>query len=168
MKNVIIVAPHEDDEIIGCFEVLRKRAIEGLDTRVLYPGTPQEVSWPEEARMMNPLRIVPITGKICMEYFEIPTEELINSDIVFFFPDPRHEMHPAHRRYSAIGEALLRKGVNVFFYSVNMHAPYIRETTGVEEKRDMLELYYSHKNDLWKWDHKYFLFEGQVKWIQGW
>ena len=162
MKKTIIVAPHEDDEIIGCFEVIEKQLMAPVSTIVLYPNTKGEVSWSEEAKRYNPLGLVPVTGKDCDSYFEVM------NGVTFFFPDPIHEFHPEHRRLAAIGENLLRGGATVFFYSVNMQAPYIRETKMPDLKKEALNFYYPQKADLWKWDHKYFLFEGQCRWIGGW
>lgn len=161
-SHVLIVAPHGDDEIIGCFELIEKLNTERKEVRVLYPEDRTPPTW-----TANPLCIVPLIGKsLCGSYLDETVQK--NMGILYVFPDPVYETHPTHRKYGALGENLLRKGLDVMFYSVNMQAPYIREVKNPGRKKEMLNLYYSDKSDLWEYDHKYFLFEGQCQWVKGW
>jgi LmbE family N-acetylglucosaminyl deacetylase len=149
-KRHIIVAPHADDEIIGCHGILfkekdvivlfHKDAIE--EGRKVYENIPQiKVGEMSELYHMN----------------------TYNS--IIHFPDPYFELHPLHRSIGAIGEALWRAHTHeVHFYSTNMNAPYIREYESMEDKQYMLNRLYPGKASLWAYDHKYFLFEGRVAW----
>jgi len=148
MKKYVIIAPHADDEIIGCHELL----VSGLVDSVLY-NTRQGM---EEAI-------------ICSEHygFNIKSiEDLLEYKTkIFLFPDPVYETHPDHRGLGSIGEALLRTGQEVIFYTTNMLAPYIHEVSQPHTKRNCLDNLYPTKKDLWKYEHKYFLFEGYTQWI---
>ena len=82
-------------------------------------------------------------------------------ETIFYFPGP-DELHPAHRKQAAIGEALARQGLNVIFYTTNMNVKWIKEETFPDKKKEMLDKIYPSQSDLWKYDHKYFLFEGKL------
>ena len=153
MKECMIVAPHGDDEIIGCYRILQNKNIEVI--HILYGDNlsyiPQALSSCQniEFKQANDL------------------EKFKRIDMPFFFPDPIFETHPDHRFWGSKGEELVRNGENVYFYSVNMLAPYIYEVLDPNKKREFLEKCYPEKQDLWRFDHKYFLFEGYCKWIPG-
>lgn len=151
-KPIIIIAPHADDEIIGCYELLTK----GLVEAVLFPNERAV----EEALAMSDHFGVSIG---LLEHCDLDV-----SNSVLFFPDPTYETHPAHRNLGAMGEELLRRGQAVYFYSTNMSAPYIHEVSSAMTKRHCLDTLYPTKQDLWKYEHKYFLFEGYVKWCMKW
>ena len=152
IPSIIIIAPHADDEIIGCYELLSK----GLVDTVLFPNERAI----QEAIAMS-------------DYFEVSLGllehcDLDVSDKTLFFPDPTYEIHPAHRNLGAMGEELLRRGQAVCFYTTNMSAPYIHEVTAAKDKCHCLNLLYPNKKELWEYEHKYFLFEGYVKWLMKW
>ena len=152
MKKYIIVAPHADDEVIGCYELLAS----GLVKTVMFP-TRQSM---EEA--------IPSSEHFG---FDIKSTEFIGTVLqnsIYLFPDPTYELHPEHRRLGSIGEELLRAGQDVIFYTTNMLSPYIHEVTDMFAKRSCLNTLYPKKADLWAYDHKYFLFEGYTKWIMKW
>ena len=65
----------------------------------------------------------------------------------------------------AVGESLARQGLDIIFYTTNMNAPFMREVKDPEMKRVALNAVYHSQRDLWKYDHKYFLFEGYSKWL---
>ena len=140
MSNIII-APHRDDEIIGCWEIIE----EEIDKVYFAHGKELiDDNWGQKK------------GTVIKKFKKKDT---------LYFPDPYFETHPEHRYWGAFGENLLREGHNVIFYSVNMLAPYIHEVENPTSKLDALNKEYSHKADLWKYDHKYFLFEGRCKWL---
>ena len=147
-KSIIIVAPHEDDEIIGCFEILQEATNKNLQVQVMYPNS---LTPPQHYCEVSALSFKVIIGRACWPFL-FPTK--VEKNIQFFFPDPVYETHPEHRRLGQIGEGLLRKGGDVVFYSVNMQAPYIREVKNPEQKKQALNLYYPEKSDLWRYDHK--------------
>ena len=150
--NYIIVAPHADDEIIGCYELLER----GVVARVLFPNDEilTEASDSSDHFMF---------GRSLFE-----DHDFYSGAYTYLFPDPIHETHPDHRKYGHLGEELLREGRPVIFYSVNMLAPYIHKVSAKESKLKCLNMLYPHKSSLWECDYKYFLFEGYTKWIVQW
>lgn len=169
-KHIIIVAPHADDEIIGCYEVIQKAFLTEVSVHLLFPNEKHvnEQKFYEEKSCLFPPQCSWVLGKEYCNYYLESYSVIDSKDNQLFFPDPVCEIHPEHRKYGHEGEKLLRQGANVYFYSVNMQAPYIREVKNPEGKKEMLNRIYPEKADLWKYDYKYFLFEGQCKWIREW
>lgn len=143
----IIIAPHGDDELIGCYEVISNSI--GLVGVHFVEYSPESV-------FSNCARV--------LDYMEFITEPARNCPVNFFFPDPIHELHPLHRKMGQEGEALARKGYRVFFYTTNMNAPYMREVKDPMGKKEALDATYPLKKTLWEYDHKYWLFEGTCRW----
>jgi hypothetical protein len=157
MSEVIIIAPHPDDEIIGVYEELEKK-----DNRiiVIYDGETDQKRREEALK----LREYFINVKFQLFQTTIPQPYLQKSNI-FFLPDPYFEIHPDHRRWGFIGEQMARGGFNVVFYSTIMSAPYIHKVKDPLEKKSTLEKVYPSQKSLWEYDYKYFIFEGRCKWI---
>lgn len=158
-KEIIIIAPHCDDEIIGCFEIMRR-----------YPTTiyfmeemeEQRVSEANNLRSLFPIQSVNFSSKIPKKYTSFTERDRIQ----LFFPDPIYETHPMHRKWGHVGETYLRNGFDVIFYNTNMKAPYIREIRDWKRKRDSLNTIYPSQSDLWSGGNgQYYLFEGYNKWI---
>lgn len=165
-KRHVIVAPHADDEIVGCHAIL----LAGQVHTVVFPN--RDIG--EEAKVSSEN----FDFQIKVFDWNIIGPDLFNLGVFarecggnIFFPDPVYEWHPDHRKWGAVGEGLLRQGLhNVMFYSVNMTAPYIRKVGRIdsERKQKHLNMCYHSKKDLWKYDHKYFLFEGHCQWLTTW
>lgn len=146
-RDSIVIAPHPDDEIIGCSEHFNEVSIVMYGERI------------NESENLKNFEI---------ELMEFNWEILLgsSSSIPMYFPDPVYEFHPDHRYYGAMGEKLLRKhGKNVIFYSVNMMAPYIHKVKRPGLKLELLNKLYPTKKDLWEYEQKYYLFEGYTKWL---
>jgi hypothetical protein len=155
MEEIIIVAPHPDDEIIGCYEILKgeKKPI------IIYGG---ETDSKRREEVKNVKKFFDI--KIQMFQINVPAN-LLQKENKFYFPDPSNEVHPLHRAYGFQGESMARMGLDVTFYTTLMNVPYIHEVADPGDKKMLLESCYPSQADLWKYDHKYFLFEGYYKWI---
>jgi len=154
MSETIIIAPHCDDEIIGCYSILD----DAVNPIIIYtePTTVDRIK--EATHLKDYIRIKdqifePVIPDLCM-----------NFKTLFYFPGP-DEIHPAHRKQSFIGEEMARKGFNVIFYSTNMNVKWIREVKKPEHKVSLLNAVYPSQSDLWKYEHKFFLFEGFMKYI---
>lgn len=149
----IIVAPHYDDEIIGCFEILERRPI-------VFYTEPDDPRRGEAEKLFKEKRLV----KAQYFSFNIPPN-LLDPSNTYYFPDPVYEIHPSHRKWGAVGESMLRSGFNIIFYSIQMNAPYIHEVENYIEKWKLLDSVYPSQKSLWNHDKKYYLFEGRCKWL---
>lgn len=160
-RRPCVVAPHYDDEVIGCFEVL----LASEDSVVVYTNERPPVHC--RARIVEPSS-PPLWPKISEFTFSptLPKAFIRESELfTFYFPDPVYEVHPEHRFQGAFGEKLLRQGFDVVFYTTNMLAPYIHRVKDSTLKLRVLNNYYPNKSSLWEYDYKYFLFEGRIKWL---
>ncbi len=147
----LIIAPHADDELIGCFATLKRAMAEKEEIDIFCPQD-NGIHW---TKKYSNIHLVS----------EIPSEvETIHA------PDPYHEFHPEHRHWGMWAETLWRQGKadRVCFYTVNMQAPYTIVLAKDESarKRRFLDLCYPYKSDLWRYDHKYWLFEGHCEWLR--
>lgn len=158
MKNkIVIVAPHCDDEIIGCYEIIQNNP--DNPPVILYVGNPIQ------ERRDEAIKLREHTG-VTMQLFPNSIPPIfMNPSTVFYFPDPIYETHPLHRLWGSQGENMLRGGLNVTFYTTNMNSPYVHETKEPEKKEELLNKMYPSQKLLWEYDKKYVLFEGRYKWI---
>lgn len=156
--EIIIVAPHPDDEIIGCYSILKNKDLSPI---IIYT---ENVS---NERREEALKLKTIIPNVKIQLFQktIPGHFLSPFN-TYYFPDPTYEFHPAHRMAGATGEIFLREmKYNIIFYNVNMQAPYIFEVKDKDEKKKLLNEVYPSQSGLWDSDAKYFLFEGYCKWL---
>lgn len=153
-KNIIIVAPHPDDEIIGCFGV-----INSYNTMIVYDAATPTLRREEALKLKD---LFDISAQVFMT--TIPPAWTTMRDLVIFFPDPIYETHPLHRQWGHVGEMMARAGHNVVFYNTIMNAPYIHEQTLFHEKRETLDKCFPSQKNMWAWDHRYFIFEGYCSW----
>jgi len=157
-----IIAPHYDDEIIGCYGVLARARSSGLYVVVLYAGQSCEMG-----------------GHLVEDLFGVTTDKIRRTQDVLsvcsdtgvpvrlYAPDPYYEHHPEHKRWGQIAEQLFRdrQVQELVFYVTRMNAPYIFEVSKPQDKRSALDACYPEKSDLWRNDHRFFLFEGRCQWL---
>lgn len=153
-KNIFIIAPHPDDEIIGTYEIVKN-----YSTMILYDASNSQFRR-EEARKLSDK--FDIKAQVFMA--NIPPHWYTMENSVFFFPDPIYEIHPLHRHWGHVGESMARSGRQVIFYTTNMNAPYIHEVKDFKGKQETLNEIYESQKNMWKWEEKYYLFEGYNSW----
>jgi hypothetical protein len=146
---VAIWAPHPDDEIIGCHSIL----VRGGDLSVHYGSSLDD---PGIARSSKLFKFVP-RGWAPVGFY----------GYTVYAPDPLVDYHPLHQHMGQVAQQLFRDGTifQLIHYTTTMlGAPYIFEVSNPELKKASLNACYPEKSDLWKYEHKYFLFEGYCEW----
>lgn len=153
-SEIIIIAPHFDDEIVGCSSILMNPLTKPI---IVYLQD-------DEKRKQEALKLKTFLTNIQDQLFQkhIPPV-VIDPKNILYFPDFYFEFHPDHRKWGAVGVDLLRQGFNVVFYSINMQSPFIFEIKEPNKKRQLLEKVYPSQKNMWKYEHKYFLWEGYYK-----
>lgn len=154
--ETIIISPHPDDECIGCYEILTSDIVKPL---IIYTS---EISNERKAEALELRNHVDIKGQMFLS--SIPPKFLHPSN-TFYFPHPIYETHPDHRLQGMAGEQLARAGYDVIFYITEMNAPFKFECKESDKKRELLNKVYKTQSDMWKYEHKYFLFGGYDKWL---
>ena len=155
-SDLIIIAPHPDDEIIGAYKYLTEKNALPI---IIYSADLNA------KRKQSVLKLKEhVDCKVQLFQMTVP-QPFLQPENRFLFPDPIYELHPLHRSWGFMGEQMVRNGFDVTFYSTNMNAPYISEIAEPEKKRELLEKVYPDQKSLWEFDHKYFLFEGYCKWL---
>ena len=155
-SEIVIISPHFDDEIIGNYSIITNPLTKPI---IIYLQD-------DEERKQEALNLKKFIDNVQVQLFQksIPSTFLDPLNVLYF-PDPIFETNPEHRKWGAVGEDFLRKGLNVVFYSINMNAPYIHNVENPKDKRHLLEKVYPSQKNLWKYENKYFLFEGRYKWL---
>ncbi len=155
-SETIIISPHYDDEIIGSYEIISNPEINSI---IIYTTV-------DKIRMEESLKLKDELENIQVQLFQkaIPPMFLDPKNILYF-PDPIYEFHPEHRKLGAYGEELFRQGLNIIFYSINMQAPYIHEVKQSKNKKELLNKIYPSQKDMWKYEYKYFIWEGRYKFL---
>lgn len=152
----VIIAPHYDDEIIGNFEVLMNPIIKPI---IVYLQDDPE-------RQKESLTLKKHIDNIQVQMFQKSIPPIfLNPNNILYFPDHIHEAHPMHRKWGSFGEDLFRQGFNIIFYTTNMNTPYMHEVKEFKHKRHLLEKVYPSQKNLWRYEHKYFLFEGRYQFL---
>lgn len=149
-KKYVILVPHADDELIGCFNLLHRRQVHTL---VAYDHTVARELEPVAAEYDCFIRV--LSNNLVFE----PKQILVA-------PDPNTEFHPRHKKMGNIALGYFEAGMIVEFYTTNMNAPYLQETELKTLKRAKLNRFYPTKSTLWQYDFKYFLFEGRCRWLK--
>lgn len=163
MKHIII-APHADDELIGCWSLIRNPDV---DTEVLYINPPTQAEQEAFKKRFPWSTIITLADTKPASIREWVEETAKDYFFRFYFPDARYEHHPLHKFWGSVGEGIITQRIakQVAFYTTNMRAPYLREADFPQEKLEALDAIYPLKSTLWRYDHRYWLFQGICLWI---
>lgn len=140
--RTLIVAPHPDDEMIGCWTVLKTRK----NVDVVYgPASYERVN-----ELMNS------AGELGYEFIRASyaMECLDRGEYIEVYVPSRNDAHAEHK-------AMNRKFYEyaTHFYSVDMVDAIPLPEEEAQEKLAALNKFYPSQRALWDRDHKYFLFE---------
>ena len=112
----VILAPHLDDEVIGCYSIL-----EQVD-KVVY--------WLKDYRMDNP--------RAKFEHYKGFNFEQLTGDDTVYMPS-KYDYHPLHQKVRYFGLGLPCKKM---FYSVEMNVPWLEEEKDAKGKKEMFNKMY--------------------------
>jgi len=149
MKDLVVVSPHNDDFLIGCFTLLDriKRVI------LVEPETKRRLH-----EFLNACRILDLEREV------VPVGELMehlcNIQNLTILSTSPYDNHYLHRFCAATATALKDKSIG--FYSVDMNVPWCKPLTQQQqvEKRKLLDKLFPLEKKLWDKNSKYIIFEG--------
>lgn len=146
----IIIAPHPDDELIGCSSSLINNKIHG----VVYVERISSVRMSEAKLLCNmyDLWYKFLDGDIKLLL------EMVHRN-TYYIPSPE-DNHPLHK---LVYYLMFREYKHLVVYSTQMRDYFVREVENPLHKKSLLDKYYPSQKSLWEFDHKYFLFEGCAK-----
>lgn len=146
------MAPHIDDEVIGCYTLLK----EGLITDVVYYDAADPIRVAESVKSSQKFGFKPLYSTWQHSWDE---SDVLAGDNIFV-PTIK-DVHPDHKRVNMIGRRLAaHTGANLFFYSIDMNTrgrrTLMRED--IAAKRAALNELFPSQSKLLS-DDKYSLFE---------
>lgn len=158
-KNIIL-APHVDDEAIGCWQLLKNNAI----SHVIYYFETDLLRKAEALKAAEKYKFEPIFFNIRYDMSGRPiTPTTITDDTTIFVPSVT-DLHPDHKAMNKFGrEVALAHNCNIIFYTIDMTSGWQQPLTAssrLEKRADLLELYPSQAA-LFE-NEKYWLFEGYI------
>lgn len=144
-KDITIFAPHPDDELIGCFSVLRARKVK----RVVFFNELSNERKQEAATAGNKYGFI--------ADFKGYNFRLKNLTNILYVPT-RDDNHPHHKTASQFAKSI--GGVDKQYYSVDLDkkCSLLPEKLR-KEKKNALDYCYPSQKDLWDKNAKYYLFE---------
>lgn len=147
----VVIAPHPDDELIGCFTLFEK----GLVEKVIYINSDTK----------RGLKAQQLAHK-----FEFSTEFVnlkhfssnyrFNSKKIYLVP-ALTDIHFLHRVVNIITR-LKTKRIGYYTTEMNTFFTRVLDKKTAERKRKTLDKYYHDQKSLWQYEWKYFLFEGII------
>lgn len=153
MEKVVILAPHIDDELIGCYSVLKGHHFMALhklpvQLTVIYffditYDRKDEAGYLARSLGFNTLfdPAADTVEKWCAEASKI------------YVPSRRD----AHENHKELNQSY--RHLATHFYSVDMVDASPLQPKDRSQKKEWLNAYYPSQSALWERDHKYFLFE---------
>jgi hypothetical protein len=145
MKPLFIIAPHPDDEIIGCWQLLSMAKTLGRHVEVYY------------CYDMTPIRVEELTEASKALEFIPRYDEFEVSRLPEDFDLAIPSISDGHPHHIAVNREY--RHLATLFYSIDMVNRVPISTEISKKKHEFLNKYYPSQKTLWKNDNKYFLFE---------
>lgn len=139
--KALIIAPHIDDETIGCWSVLNDPELE-VTVMWLNELTPERVKEAQSIRLVD------------YHVFGAYDDEAFFSKFDAVYVPSRRDWHPAHKE----ANAQFRKWAT-HYYSVDMKHGLFLGDEKAKAKRKALDEWFPSQASLWANDAKYYLFE---------
>ena len=151
--RVVIIAPHVDDEVIGCYSILSA----GNVSKVIYVTDFGEVT---EARRVEAIRASRMFGfdPVFCTLAEIAENTLTST--VIYAPNIA-DNHPHHKVVNMFVRSMPSTALmSIRYYSIDMNvSPKLLSPEDRTSKLNVLNLLYPTQAELFASDAKYFLFE---------
>ena len=143
MSRCLVIAPHPDDELIGCYSLLQSR---GSQVDVTFAFSTSELRYNEAKKCAG------LFGHTLIDYSQV--NDRLDSYSEIYVPSLR-DTHPEHKAVN-----LMFRCRASHFYSVDMVAPKaVLPEADQRRKRDALNECYPSQRLLWDRDAGYYLFE---------
>ena len=149
----IIIAPHADDELIGCYSLIKRKLIHSV---WYIDSPPARFEYAKKAGE----ELGFFTSEVDFRDLHTALWGSNNTLTTFLVPDIA-DNHLLHKAVNCIGRL---SGAKLGYYTTDMNTGYVRELSEDDkrEKREVLNRFYPDQSSLWERDWKYFLFEGVV------
>lgn len=147
-----ILAPHPDDEIIGCYRILKHKLI---DT-VFFLNCESEKRKQEAIKSSEYFHFTPVFNmEKVVKYF-------LNNKIDILYAPTIKDYHPVHKYANELArQSKARKKV---FYTIEKNTAFeVLNDLEIRDKEFLLNDIYPSQSLLWKYDKKYILFEGYTE-----
>lgn len=173
IKKVLVLAPHQDDEIIGCGGTLLKLKEQGSDISICFLTNGAELSNPIKSVVIRKEEAETVVKKLNSEVLELGIDnvsmeiekktlgkltQILNNDWDTIFTIWPVDQPPKHRLCSyLVGKALAEVNFtgNLVFYAVHTDLIpnfYVDITKVIDDKEELLHLYKS-QIDVQRYDH---------------
>lgn len=151
----IIIAPHADDELIGCYSKIMANEI----IQVQYVAECDDVRREEATAFCLSVGIIPsfLNGQVLMLADTLHGIEA--GELYIPSPNDNHNLHKFI--YHLVFH--LKPAVPIIVYSVYMNDFFVRPISYSKAKKTDLDFYYPSQKSLWKHDGRYYLFEGYAE-----
>lgn len=151
--SMILIAPHADDEVIGCSKLLWQI------TKVVYV---EEMDKQRESEAVGLCSNFDIEGRFLDGDVNLLAAVLQEPGNDYIVPSP--EGHPLHSTVYWMAHRLCRQK-SLWVYSVYMSDYFIYELRPetAQAKKETLDKFYPSQKRLWEYDARYYLFEGLIK-----
>lgn len=155
--NILILAPHPDDEVIGCSTILRKAKLNQDSVNIVYFFDITK----ERLRELISLSVDEKFRFYIFEEDKKKLEYLFDEADQVYVPSEK-DNHPAHKFVNQFAYKFnpIDYGYELAFYTIDKNIPFsVLSPDEIEYKKQLLS-YYSSQKRLWEHDEKYILFEG--------